>query len=101
MRHPRSAAVSRTAYQYRRFARSDSRGRSPVYETLAEGVAADAELLALLASQSQEKRQPNLLFAAVAFLGGPQPNYESFREFVLDRAIEAISDRRLGQSSLR
>ena len=91
MRLPRSTAVSRTADEYRRFAQSEARGKSPLYETLAKGVAADSELLALLASQPPRKRQPNLLFASVAFLGGPQPDYASFRAFVLDRAFEVMS----------
>jgi hypothetical protein len=91
MKRQPSTAVARTANQYRRFAQSEARGKSPLYETLAEGVAADSDLLTLLASQPPEKRQPNLLFAAVAFLGGRQPDYASFRALVLDRADEVRS----------
>jgi hypothetical protein len=91
MKHRPTTAEIRTANQYRRFAQSEARGKSPLYETLAEGVATDSELLALLASQPPGKRQPNLLFAAVAFIGGTQPDYASFRAFVLDRAVEVMS----------
>ena len=34
---------------YRRFAEEEARGRSPLYEALARGVAEDADLLKLLA----------------------------------------------------
>jgi hypothetical protein len=47
------------------------------------------------------KRQPNLLFATVKFLGGAQPDYESFRSFLFERAgeIERILRERATQTN--
>ena len=53
------------AARYRRFAAVEAHGRSPIYEALAPGVAADAFALEFLATLPDEKRQPNLLFAAI------------------------------------
>jgi hypothetical protein len=77
-----------TAENYRRFAAYEARGRSPLYEQLANGVADDPELLAFLAGLPLEKRQPNLLLAAVRYLAGVQPGYDAFRAVVLDRRAE-------------
>jgi len=55
---------------YREFAAREARGRSPLYERLALGVAADADIAHLLDRVPPSKRQPNLLFATVRFLGG-------------------------------
>ncbi len=79
------------AERYRRFARMEARGRSPLYEQLATGVAEDADVLAVLARVPPAKQQPNLLFAAVSFLGGVQPDYPAFRAFVLDHADAVAS----------
>jgi hypothetical protein len=72
------------AENYRRFARREVSGRSPLYVELSEGVAADAAMLAFLAEQPFEKRQPNLLLATVRFLYGTQPDYPMFRSAVLE-----------------
>jgi hypothetical protein len=74
-----------TAENYRRFAALEASGRSPLYAELANGVAGDPELLAFLDGLPPEKRQPNLLFAAVRYLAGLQPGYGAFRVAVLDR----------------
>ncbi|MEW9532178.1 DUF2332 domain-containing protein [Microbispora sp. NPDC049125] len=60
-----------TAEWYRYFAEREVRGHSPAYESLARGVASDDRLLSLIDGLPSIKRQPNLLFAAVRFLGGP------------------------------
>ena len=73
-----------TAENYRRFAALEAHGRSPLYEQLANRVADDRELLGFLEGLPREKRQPNLLFAAVRYLAGVQPSYEDFRAVVLD-----------------
>jgi hypothetical protein len=73
---------------YREFAAREARGRSPLYERLALGVAADADLAHLLDRVPPSKRQPNLLFATVRFLGGMGTDFASFRLFVLDRRDE-------------
>jgi hypothetical protein len=79
------------AERYRRFAEWEARGRSPLYERFALGVAADPELLALLERLPPAKQQPNLLFAAVLYLGGRQPDYDAFRTFVLDHADQVVA----------
>jgi hypothetical protein len=80
-----------TAENYRRFALLEARGRSPLYVHLAGGVADDHELLAFLESLPREKRQPNLLLAAVRYLAGLQPSYAAFRAVVLDRRDEVAA----------
>jgi Uncharacterized protein conserved in bacteria (DUF2332) len=74
-----------TATRYRRFAEVELRPFSPSYEKLCFGVAGDATLLARLDELPLPKRQPNLLLAAVRFLGGPVASYAAFRDFVLTR----------------
>jgi hypothetical protein len=80
-----------TAENYRRFAVLEASGRSPLYEELAQGVAGDPELLTFLDGLPREKRQPNLLFAAVRYLAGTQPGYRAFRGTVLDRRDEVAA----------
>jgi hypothetical protein len=84
------------AQRYRRFA-DDARGRSEVYVELALGVAADPELLALLAPLPWIKQQPNLLLGAVRLLYGTQADYGRFRACVLehrDEVLEIVTQRR-------
>jgi hypothetical protein len=71
------------AAAYLRFAEEEARGRSPLYEALARGVAADADVIDLLAALPRAKRQPNLLFAAVRFLYGTQRDWGDFRHRLL------------------
>jgi hypothetical protein len=73
-----------TDYRYRSMAERQLRGVSPSYERLCLGVAGDAELIGRLDSLPPPKRQPNLLLAAVRFLGGPVDAYPAFRAFVVD-----------------
>ena len=73
------------AENYRRFAHLEARGRSTLYEQLAEAVAGDPEILRLLAALPAAKRQPNLLLGAVQFLYGTAPDYASFRRLVAQR----------------
>jgi hypothetical protein len=79
------------AERYRRFAEREARGRSPLYERLALGVAGDRGLLELLERLPPAKQQPNLFFAAVQYLGGPQPDPGAFRSFVLDHADQVVA----------
>jgi len=85
-----------TAENYRRFGTYEVRGRSPLYGQLANSVADDPELLAFLADLPREKRQPNLLLAAVRYVAGVQPDYATFRAVVLDRRAE-IADTMLAR----
>jgi hypothetical protein len=75
---------STTAAEYRHFAAMEARGRSPIYERLANGVAGDPELLDRLGGLPPAKRQPNLLFAAARHVGATVARYSGFRRFVLD-----------------
>lgn len=76
-----------TAENYRAFAR-EARGRSPEYERLASEAAADAGLLAFLASLPRAKQQPNLLFAAACYLLGEHADVAALRALVADRDTE-------------
>ncbi|MFE4396715.1 MULTISPECIES: DUF2332 domain-containing protein [Streptomycetaceae] len=74
---------------YRAFAEREARGNSPIYQELAEGVAGDGELRALLDGLPAVKRQPNLLFGAVRHLGGPvTEGWPAFRDWAAQRWAE-------------
>jgi hypothetical protein len=76
----------RISRAYLRFAEVEARGRSPLYEALARGVAADPEIIAFLAALPKEKRQPNLLLAALRHIGGTRGGWDEFRRTVIDNA---------------
>ncbi|SOB84879.1 DUF2332 domain-containing protein [Streptomyces sp. 1331.2] len=74
---------SATGDLYRAFAEREARGNSAIYRDLAEHVAGDDRLLALLDGLPAAKRQPNLLFGAVRHLGGPvTAGWPAFRDWV-------------------
>src|SRR5690242_13413708 len=79
---------------YVEFADRQARGVSPTYERLARAVARDDELLALLESVPAPKRQPNLLFAVVQWLGGPVGDHRSFRAFVIAQWLSVSAELR-------
>jgi hypothetical protein len=83
-----------TATRYRRFAELEVRTFSPSYERLCLGLAGDATLLVRLAELPAPKRQPNLLLAAVRFLGGPVGSYPAFRDFVHTRWADVATTMR-------
>ncbi|GAA0952688.1 DUF2332 domain-containing protein [Nonomuraea longicatena] len=72
-----------TATRYADFATRYARYLSPEYERLALAVSRDRDLLALLDTLPPPKRQPNLLFGVVRFLGGPTDDPAAFRDYVL------------------
>jgi hypothetical protein len=76
---------------YRRFAENEARGRSPLYEELARGVAEDRAVLGVLAELPLAKQQPNLLFASVRFRCGLAAGWDQFRGWVLDRPEEIVT----------
>lgn len=80
-----------TADRYATFARVEAHGSSPLYEELTLGVSRDREVLALIERVEPPKRQPNLLLASVLFRGGLQPDYPSFRRFVLEHEAEILA----------
>lgn len=59
-----------TAERYQRFAKEEAVGRSPLYEKLALHVAQSPDILHFLTGLPPERRQPNLLFAAIRLLAG-------------------------------
>ncbi|MEH0846007.1 DUF2332 domain-containing protein [Micromonospora sp. CPCC 205711] len=74
-----------TAGRYAQFAAREARGVSPTYERLALAVARDEELLALLGTLPPARRQPQLLFAVVRWLGGPVDDPAAFHDFAVER----------------
>ena len=71
--------TSAIAQQYLRFAEQEADGRSPLYAALARGVAADAFALAFLAGLPDDKRQPNLLLAALRHVAGVPADWAQAR----------------------
>ncbi|MEU8077943.1 DUF2332 domain-containing protein [Catellatospora citrea] len=71
------------ASRYTDFALREARGVSPTYERLSLAIAADEQILALLATVPEPKRQPNLLFGVVRLLGGPVDDPAAFHDFTL------------------
>jgi len=76
---------ARLSAAYRRFAEDEARGKSPLYEELARGVAADDDILDLLLSLPRPKRQPNLLFSAARHLLCTPDGWSRFRRGVAQR----------------
>jgi hypothetical protein len=70
---------------FHRFAEVEAKGRSPLYEMLAHGVASDPGMLAFLAGLPVSKQQPNLLLGAVRFVCGGQTNWTDFRAAFAER----------------
>lgn len=79
------------AERYLLFAAREAHGVSPTFEGWANGLAADASLLALLAPLPRIKQQPNLVFAAARWTGCPIDGFGSFREWMLDHWPEVES----------
>jgi len=75
--------LARLSARYLRFAGDEVRGRSPLYEAIARGVAADEEVLGFLGGLPPEKRQPNLLLGAVRHLLGTPGDWAGFRRALL------------------
>jgi hypothetical protein len=76
---------ARLSAAYRRFAEDEARGKSPLYEELAHGVAGDHEILDFLLTLPRLKRQPNLLFSAARFLFGTPDGWSRFRRGIAQR----------------
>src|SRR4051794_40233132 len=85
------------AEAYHSFGTREARGASPLYEELAEGVATDGDVLDLLLDLPVDKRQPNLLFAAVRHVAGTPAGYAQFRREFYDQlgaVVEVMNLRR-------
>jgi hypothetical protein len=89
------------AQRYRRFARLEAPGRSPLYVEVSERIADDAAILAFLGGLPAPKRQPNLLFAAVRYLYGTPASAAAFVECIRTHAteIERLMRRRSTQTN--
>jgi hypothetical protein len=72
-----------TAATYAEFAAREARGESPTYERLSVAVSGDGEMLSLLGTLPPAKRQPNLLFGVVRFLGGPVDDPTAFHDYAV------------------
>ncbi|MGW5365354.1 DUF2332 domain-containing protein [Actinopolymorpha pittospori] len=72
-----------TAELYADFAIREAHDVSATYERLSLAVSRDDQLLALLDTLSPSKRQPNLLFGVVRFLGGPVEDPADFHDFTV------------------
>jgi hypothetical protein len=79
----RDDAYMSTAATYAEFAAREAHGVSPTYERLSLAVSRDADVLALLGALPPIKRQPNLLFGVVRFLGGPVEHADGFHDFTV------------------
>jgi len=84
--------------RYMRFAETEARGRSPLYEALARSIAGDAEVIGFLRALPAEKQQPNLLLAAVRFLAGTPRDFPDFKHRLL-RHAEAVRSVMLARST--
>jgi hypothetical protein len=80
-----------TATMYTDFAVREAHGVSPAYERLSLAVAGDRDILALIDTLPPAKRQPNLLYSVVRFLGGPVTDPDAFTAYTTAHwpAIEA------------
>lgn len=70
------------------FGEKEARGRCPIYERLALDIAADPELIALIATFPDNKRQPNLILASLRKLLGHVPDFAEARRVMLGRTDE-------------
>jgi hypothetical protein len=90
-----------TAVTYAEFAAREAHRSSPAYERLSVAVSHDRDVLALLDRLPPARRQPNLLYAVVRFLGGPVHDPVAFHDFVTGAwpAIEAEMRTRATQTN--
>src|SRR5688500_18865400 len=67
----------------------------------AEGIAADATVVALIDRLPREHRQPSLLFSVARWLGAPAAGWPEFREFIVEEwpRIEAAARVRRTQTN--
>jgi len=89
------------AARYVRFAEAEACGRSALYEEFAHGIANDRGLLRLLLELPEEKRQPNLLLAAVRYRFGMPRDWSQFRDLLASEwgAVRAIMLERSTQTN--
>ncbi|MEU0563563.1 DUF2332 domain-containing protein [Dactylosporangium sp. NPDC006015] len=90
-----------TASRFTEFAQREARGVSPLYERLCHAIARDAEVVALLETVPEPKRQPNLLLGVVRLLGGPVEDPGAFHDFTVANwaAVQTELRRRATQTN--
>ncbi|MGC4878858.1 DUF2332 domain-containing protein [Micromonospora sp. DT43] len=90
-----------TSEAYVEFGNREAHGVSPTYERLSQAVAHDGDLLALLDTLPPGKRQPNLLFGVVRWLGGPVDDPVAFHDYTVAHwpVIETELRRRATQTN--
>ncbi|MFC0534111.1 DUF2332 family protein [Phytohabitans kaempferiae] len=71
------------ASMYADFARREARGVSPMYRRLSLAICDDEEILTLLQTVPESKRQPSLLLGVVRLLGGPLDDPVAFHDFTV------------------
>jgi hypothetical protein len=81
-----SDELTTIARRYERFAISEARGSSPIYERLALAVAGSCELLTFLRSVPPGRQQPNLFLAAVRHIAGVPRDREEMEAIVRTHA---------------
>ncbi|MFI6761728.1 DUF2332 domain-containing protein [Micromonospora sp. NPDC050417] len=84
----------RTAIAYAEFAAREAHGVSPVYERLSYAVSRDDTILDLLDTLPPRKRQPNLLFGVVRFLGGPVEEPAEFHNYTVANWSAIVAEMR-------
>jgi hypothetical protein len=96
-----TAETAETADGYGAWAEREARGVSDCFLDWGLGVAADEELLTLIAGLPTAKRQPNLVFAAARSLGIAPARYAQVRERFIEAwpMIEAIARERSTQTN--
>lgn len=94
-------APESTSQWYARFAATDARGQSPVYEAWALGVAGDAELLAAIDELPPQRRHPPLVFAVTRLLGARAGGFAEWRDWTLAHwpRVRAEAEVRLTQTN--
>jgi hypothetical protein len=78
------------AERYRRFAETEARGSSPLYQQLANHVAASPSILAFLSAFPEPLQQPNLFLAAIRLVAGTPSGAAELDALVL-RHADAIA----------
>ncbi|GAA1548602.1 DUF2332 domain-containing protein [Streptomyces albidochromogenes] len=90
------------ADRYREFSEQQARPVSPVYAELTARISEDPDLCTLVAALPPgNKQQPNLLLAAVRYLGGPYERWAPFRDWTLAHwdAVRAVMLARFTQTN--
>src|SRR5664280_3587676 len=90
-----------TADWYEYCSTKEARGQSSCYEEWAAGIASDDELLTLIDTLPEEKRQPNLILASARSTGIEQETFSKFRGDFIKRwnDIRAIAMLRSTQTN--